>query len=163
MQMNNMQSNTNSGEDGFVDSYLLYLLAQASSECSAAFHAELAELGVPVSTWRVLASLFPGKALNVGELAQRCLAKQSTLSRQLERMEADGLIARAHERRDRRAVLVRLTSDGQDLAAQLVARAKSNEAEVLRDYPPAQIDALKALLSDLAERARADSVSRPGR
>ena len=49
---------------------------------------------MPVWKWRVLASLYPDKALNVGDLARACLTKQPTLTRQLDRLCAAGLTER---------------------------------------------------------------------
>lgn len=162
MKMEYVQSNIPAGDDpiedrqdAFVDSYLLYLLAQASTAASAAFHAQLADEGVPVATWRVLASLYPDKTLNVGDLARRCLTKQPTLTRQLDRLCAEGLTARAHADEDRRTVLVRLTEAGQAQARGYVEMAKRHETQVLKDYTPAEVEALKETLIDLARRVRA--------
>ena len=57
--------------DRFVDNYLLYLLARASNEVSAQFHARLKSHGLHVPEWRVLASLSDGDGMTVGELADR--------------------------------------------------------------------------------------------
>lgn len=163
MKMKHMQSNISRlgeptaehrNEAPFVDDYLLYLLAQASDAASNAFHTKLAAEGVAVSKWRVMASLYPDKALNVGELARKCLAKQPTLTRQLDRLCAEGLTERKHEARDRRGVLVRLTDAGRRQTADYVAMAKAHEADVLADYSAEEIADLKATLIDLAKRAR---------
>lgn len=144
------------GQGPFVDGYLLYLLAQASTAASAAFHAQLAEKGVSVPTWRILASLYPDRAMNVGDLARACLAKQPTLTRQLDRLCAERLTLRVHEDRDRRAVLVSLTDRGREQASALIQMAREHERQVLRDYEPAEAEALKAALRDLTRRAFGD-------
>lgn len=158
MQKKNMQSNASGGEpdgDGsFVDGYLLYIMAQASEAVSRSFHAQLSEAGVAVPTWRVLASLYPDRALNVGDLARKCLIKQPTLTRQLDRLCDEGLTVRSHERTDRRGVLVSLTAEGRARAAQYVARAKLHERHVLEGYSEAEIATLKAMLTDLIDHAR---------
>ena len=74
----------------FTDNYLLYLLAQASSEASAQFHAELKKQGIPVLNWRILASLYPERRLTIGELAHHALANQTTLTRAVDRLEKAG-------------------------------------------------------------------------
>ena len=71
------QSNLDSGPDSeppapFIDRYLAYLLARASHRISSGFHRRLAEIGVSVSTWRIVASLQLAP-LSVGELAERVL------------------------------------------------------------------------------------------
>ena len=99
-------------DNEFLDDYLLYLMAHASAAASDAFHAELAKQGVSVAVWRILASLYPDKLLNVGVLARRCLLKQPTLTRRLDRLCEQGLTERWHQNQDRRGVLVKLTTEG---------------------------------------------------
>ena len=140
-------------DEEFVETYLLYMLAQASDAASGAFHAQLAKQNVPVSTWRILASLYPEAALKVGELARKCLTKQSTLSRQLDRLCADGLATRAHESTDRRGVLVQLTPKGQDLASQLIEKAKAHESEILSRHSQKEIKVFKSVLADITSSA----------
>jgi len=135
--------------ESFADSYLLYMLAQASDAASGAFHSQLAERNIPVSTWRILASLYPGATLNVGDLAKKCLAKQSTLSRQLDGLCRAGLAVRRHERNDRRGVLVCLTPEGRALASDLIQEAKAQEAEILSRYSKGEIDTFKSVLADI--------------
>jgi len=147
--MENMQMHINADEETFVDDYLLYLLARASAVASASFHDELANLGVPVAKWRVLACLFPDKALNVGDLARKCLAKQSTLSRQLDALVAEGLILRKNAKTDRRGVVVHLTDAGRTLTADLIDRAKHHEMGMLKKHKTKNVHALKRLLQDI--------------
>ena len=142
-------------DEEFVETYLLYMLAQASDAASGAFHAQLATQNVPVSTWRILASLYPEAMLNVGELAKKCLTKQSTLSRQLDRLCTDGLATRTHESTDRRGVLVQLTHKGQDLASQLIEQAKAHESEILSRHSQKEIEAFKSILADITAPAPA--------
>ncbi|MEL6523340.1 MAG: MarR family transcriptional regulator [Pseudomonadota bacterium] len=155
--MEKMQSNIIAPEDeaGFVDGYLLYIMAQASAAVSQAFHAQLAEMGVSVATWRILASLYPDGALNVGELASRCLTKQPTLTRQLDRLCAEGWVSRENASDDRRGVIVKLTPEGFKRVSHYVRLAKDHEAKVLADYSDAEVSTLKAMLKDLQQRAKA--------
>ncbi|PRX37324.1 DNA-binding transcriptional regulator, MarR family [Meinhardsimonia xiamenensis] len=115
----------------FTDDYLLYLLAQASHRASAEFHARLAGQGVAVSTWRILATLYPDSPATIGELARSCLAKQPTMTRQVARLEAQGLVKRRMAEGDRRRVVVRLTEKGRNMAAGLAAQARAHEMRLL--------------------------------
>lgn len=154
MQMENMQSNISTeAEAPFVEDYLLYVLAQASAAASAAFHAQLAEQGVSVGTWRILASLYPDRTRNVGELAKSCLTKQPTLTRQLDRLCAQGWTERAHQSEDRRGVIIRLTPEGQARSADYVAMAKAHERQVLSDYSDDEAAGLKEALRQLILRS----------
>ena len=136
----------------FTENYLLYLLAQASGKASAEFHGELAAEGVPVSTWRILATLYPDTPASIGELAESCLTKQPTMTRQVDRLAAAGLVTRALNADDRRKVKVSLTPDGRRLADRLATMARAHEARLLREYTPEQAAELKAALAGLLSR-----------
>mgnify|MGYP001120958451 CR=1 FL=1 len=138
----------------FTDDYLLYLLAQASAAASHQFHAELAARNIAVSTWRILASLYPDRALSIGELASECIFVQPTLTRMVDRLEASGEVMRSSGGDDRRRVQVRLTASGQALAAQLVAEAKAHERRICGSYSSREIEILKDTLKNLRQRAR---------
>lgn len=137
----------------FTNDYLLYLLAHASSAASGEFHAYLAQEGMSVPEWRILASLYPDKQRRVGELARSCLQKQPTLTRIVDRMEEDGIVARVYSKENRREVKVSLTDHGKELAAKFVARAQAHENSVLAEYSEAEARVLKEALKVLTRRS----------
>jgi DNA-binding MarR family transcriptional regulator len=127
----------------FVEDYLLYLLARASHDASAGFHARLKARGVPVAVWRVVATLQGATGgETVGALAAACLMQQPTMTKLLDRMEADALVRRTREGRSMR---VSLTPKGARLADDLIPLARAHEAELVAQGDEA-VPALKALL-----------------
>ena len=80
-------------------------------------------------------------------LAEACLLQQPTMTKLLDRMVQDGLVARAQDARDRRIVRLALTRDGEAKAAELVAVAERHEAEVLARHP--QAEGIKAVLRSI--------------
>ena len=134
----------------FTDTYLLYLLAQASSKASAEFHNSLSKNSISVSTWRILATLYPDAPATVGELAQICMIKQPTMTRQLDRLVSDGLIAR-HEGQDRRRVVIKLTPAGKKIAHRLTETAKAHEAKLLNGLDPDDVARMIETLQKLAQ------------
>ena len=108
----------------FVDDYLLYLLARASSEVSAQFHTRLKQHGLQVPEWRVLASLSDGDGMTVGELAARALQRQPTMTKIINRMEISGLIERRQGASDRRQVRIHITPEGRRRIDRALADAK---------------------------------------
>jgi len=140
-------------EKSFINDYLLYLLAHASAAASGEFHAYLTQEGVSVAEWRILASLYPNKQLRIGQLARECLQKQPTLTRIVDRMEADGVVARKSSKQSRREVFVSLTEDGKSRAQKYVAKAKAHETSVLAEYTPNEADVLKEALKILTRRS----------
>lgn len=140
------------GSPRFIDNYLLYLLARASSITSGEFHAYLRELRVPLPVWRVLAVLDGTDALTVGELAAACLFKQPTMTKALDRLEAEGLVERRSSDGDRRRVIVVATDKGRALVANLITDARAHEARVLADHSAADMKQLKTALRRLIAR-----------
>ncbi|MDO9597934.1 MAG: MarR family winged helix-turn-helix transcriptional regulator [Azoarcus sp.] len=135
----------------FVDSYLAFLLAQASSRISREFHREVEAVGLSVTEWRVLASLEGSDGESIGVLSQLTLTKQPTLSKVVQRMEADGIVDRTHVRTDRRQTVVQITPKGHRLMDALRERAIEHQNRVLepfgRENAEMLISMLKALLA----------------
>ena len=136
----------------FVDDYLLYLLARASAMASGEFHAQLRARKIPLPRWRVLAVLNGTDGLTVGELAAACLFKQPTMTKALDRLEAEGYVAREGASGDRRRVLVVATKKGRTLVAKLIRDASAHEARVLRDHSATEKKHLKSALRRLIAR-----------
>jgi DNA-binding MarR family transcriptional regulator len=88
-----------------------------------ALDAELeAAHGLPLSSYEVLVALHaaPGRRLRMAELAERMLLSRSGMTRLVDRLERDGLIARCSCPSDGRGMFATLT----DAGAELVARAR---------------------------------------
>jgi MarR family transcriptional regulator, organic hydroperoxide resistance regulator len=138
--------------DRFVDDYLLYLLARASSEVSAQFHAHLKQHGLQVPEWRVLASLSDGDGMTIGELAARALQRQPTMTKTIDRMVRSGLVTRRKGEPDRRQVRVFITPEGRNRVQGALSAAKLHESDVLSDYGHDEAQRLKSMLQSLIER-----------
>jgi len=155
------------GASRFVDGYLAALLAQASHLISAEFHQVARHAGVPVAEWRILASLAGGQPLPVGRLARIVIAPQPTVTRQLDRLVAKGLVERMAHPTDRRLALVRTTPAGEALAASLVRQARAHETRVLAPFGPDRAAALKQMLREMIDAhdgvATVTAPARPGK
>ncbi|MBP0631131.1 MULTISPECIES: MarR family winged helix-turn-helix transcriptional regulator [unclassified Cupriavidus] len=149
-----MNSRSDTAEDDFVDNYTPGLLAQASQLISGEFHAIVQANGFTISDWRVLATLSGGKSISIGELAQISVTKQPTVTRLLDRMEAQGYVKRIPHETDRRITLVRITPRGQKLTSDLIAQALLHEAEVLAPLGKKKADELRATLKLLIQLHR---------
>jgi DNA-binding MarR family transcriptional regulator len=142
----------------FVDGYLAYLLARASHLVSRQFHAQLRDAGLALPKWRVLASLAGSDGRTIGELAQMALTPQPTMTKIVDRMEAEALVIRVPARVDRRRTLVRITPKGRDAVGPLIARARSHEAEVLRGFSNGEAALLKEVLGRLIARCEGSAI-----
>jgi DNA-binding MarR family transcriptional regulator len=138
----------------FVDSYTPALLAQVSQLISSEFHVIVQAAGFEVSDWRVLSTLSDGKAVSIGHLAQVSVTKQPTVTRLLDRMEAQGYVKRIPHETDRRITLVRITPQGQKLVSALIKQAKAHEDRVLAALGKEKAAELKATLRLLLDLHR---------
>jgi DNA-binding MarR family transcriptional regulator len=131
------------GAGGFLPD----LLARASHALVRGLAEELRRRGTSLPVWRVLAALLARPGESVTGLAEACLLQQPTMTKLLDRMARDGLVARAPDARNRRVVRVALTPAGEAKAAELAAAAAFHEAEVLARHPRAE--AIKPVLRDI--------------
>jgi MarR family transcriptional regulator, organic hydroperoxide resistance regulator len=140
------------GTGTFVEEHLLYLLARVSHVLSSEFHHQLRRRGIAVPVWRVLSSLTGSKGETVTGLAEVCLLQQPTMTKLLDRMVRDELVARSQDARDRRVVRVALTPKGEALAAELTRAAEQHEASVLARFPDIENSGLRDVLRTILER-----------
>jgi MarR family transcriptional regulator, organic hydroperoxide resistance regulator len=136
-----------SGSRDRAQEFLPDLLARAAHMLIQGFATELRQRGVSLPVWRVLAALVAHPGETVSGLAEACLLQQPTMTKLLDRLVREGLVAREPDARDRRVTRVALTSRGTTLAAELVTLAERYEAEVLARHPRAE--GIKEVLTDI--------------
>lgn len=136
----------------FLEDYLSYLLARASHLIAEDFALILKQADFDRSRWRILASLSDYDKVAIGELANRVLMKQPTLTKILDRMEQKNLVRRQHSKEDRRSVKVVITPEGREKVAELLRQAKEHERAVLKEYSAEEEEILKRVLRTLIDR-----------
>ena len=96
------------------------------------FEEALAEAGASLATWVVLYGVERGGWDNQRDLAKDLRIEGATLTRHLDRMEREGLIARTRDDDDRRQIRVSLTPKGHTLHRRLrtTAQAMGSRATV---------------------------------
>jgi 3-hydroxy-9,10-secoandrosta-1,3,5(10)-triene-9,17-dione monooxygenase reductase component len=149
-------ANTQLADASFARNYLAYLLARASFIVSGEFHAALKNWDLSVPEWRVLACLMDVEGLSVGELAAMALMKQPGLTKVLDRMERDELLARRGTSDDRRRVTIHLTAKGRARAKPVQRAAKAHEAELMSQFTEDQRATIKSAL-ELLINSRANA------
>ncbi len=136
-------------KEHFLDDYLAYLLMQASQAVSKEFQSCLSSTGVTVIEWRVLSTLIDHPRISVGELLERVICKQSTLSKTIDRMETKGWITRSLDYQDRRKIQVTIDPDGLEISRSLLIKAKELEQSELQGFGKKEISTLKKVLREL--------------
>ena len=145
-------------DDRFVGSYLGYLLGQANHAVYRGFENAIAAQGLTHIAWRVLAVLHDAAlaasdsqgAVSVGCLARDVLSKQPTVTKLVQRMADDGLVALMADPTDQRRTLVTTTDEGRRIAAALIGQARAQESTLLSRWSAHEAETLKRHLQKLA-------------
>ncbi len=99
------------GEIGLTN-YAPYLMNRIMGRYNASLREEMAQLGLSTPKMRALAVLSVIEGPLIRELAIYAVVEQSTLSRALDQLQADGLIRRETDAEDSRATRVFITEAG---------------------------------------------------
>ncbi len=152
------------------ETYLLHLLAAASSHRDRDLGRRFEPLGLTVDKYRSMLAIarFPGCTMK--ELAQFTSIDRTTLTRMIDQMVAGGLVTREHAVRDRRQVILSLTPDGLALGRQAVDLLTEANRKAASSLPAHQIDAaaqvleavLRNLITDMELLERVLTLRRPG-
>jgi DNA-binding MarR family transcriptional regulator len=132
--------------DHDLEQAIPYLLARAGVRMGQAFTRELKPFNLSLTEWRILAALLHKSQQRLAELAEHTSAEPSTLSRTLDGLVARELLVRERSGDDARALALRLTAAGHDLAVRIVPLAQLYERVALAGIPAAQVELLKDTL-----------------
>lgn len=141
------------GEIGLT-SFAPYLMNRIMGRYNAGFRDEMADLGLTTPKARALAVLSAVDAPLVGELAVYTVTEQSTLSRALDQLQADGLIRRETDAIDSRAVRVSITDTGRIVFADLWPHMHDAQERMFRGIPDAEREAFTATLQKMLVNIR---------
>ena len=110
----------------------------------------LEPLGLSLAKFGALSRLVAaGEPLPLGTLAERCACVRSNITQLVDRLEADGLVARADDPRDRRSIRAELTPEGRRRHTAGLRALESAEREMLSRLPRGQRDDFLDMLSAL--------------
>lgn len=135
----------------FVHTYLGYLLGQANHALFKGFETEVRAAGLGSLEWRVLATLSDQPAMSIGQLAQDVLSQQPTVTKLVQRLQAQGWVHLMDDPQDQRRTLVHITPAGQTKIGPLIAQSRAHEASALAGMDAGDVQRLKAQLRQLAQ------------
>lgn len=132
------------------------LLGIAGRLTQARFQRFLDAQGMTHAGWQVLVTVGETGALTQSELAERCFVTPATVTGVVDRLERDGLVARARGTDDRRVVRVRLTDDGRERLRRTKTAAAKEMAPVFGDLPAREEAVVRRFLTRTIERLQED-------
>ena len=129
---------------------LTYQLLGTLHAVEAQLEAALEPLGLSLAKFGALSKLVAaGEPLPLGTLAERCACVRSNITQLVDRLEAEKLVVRADDPRDRRSIRAELTPEGRARHAAGVRALEAAERELLSRLPRQQRDSFLELLSSL--------------
>ncbi len=120
------------GEDtgDLVGPSLGLLLAHAEHTVRLRLGPVLAEAGLSVEHWRIMAVLLARPGLPMASVATAAVVPSATLTRHVDRLVDRALVVRRIDPADKRRVVVALSPMGTELAGRLRAAERSVEDEI---------------------------------
>ncbi|MGE3335351.1 MAG: MarR family winged helix-turn-helix transcriptional regulator [Rhodospirillaceae bacterium] len=151
------RKNDPSAENFSLDDYPFYLMTRVMAAYYGLLEDALKKVGVDQPRWRVLMILGAKNPSNMSELSERAVIKNSTMTRLIQRMQAQGLVRNAPHPKDNRVSEVYLTPVGRerlamvrDVGGQIFRRAFDAAPSV---ETAAFAKTLKSVLSNLTRQS----------
>jgi MarR family transcriptional regulator, organic hydroperoxide resistance regulator len=127
--------------------YLPYLVNRVGTIIAEQFGTEaLAEHGLSIAMWRVMAALAADGTQRQIDLAELTSIDVSTLSRLVSRLVQTGLVTRTRSASSNREVAVTLSAKGAALVARLIPIAREFERDAIAGLPAQELAVLKQCL-----------------
>ena len=141
-----------SGHEPFAeDEPLVRTVVMTGKALREHFEQSLTEAGASLATWVVLNGVDRGRWDSQRGLAMNLRIEGATLTRHLDRMEREGLIARTRDAEDRRQIRVELTPAGRVLHRRLRATAEAVGTKACAGLSENDQTTLRRLLGRLRE------------
>ena len=141
------------GEIGLA-SFAPYLMNRLMGRYNASFRDELSHIGLTTPKMRALAVLAVIDGPLIRELSVYTVVEQSTLSRALDQLATEGLIRRAGDVADSRAVRVFITAEGRAAFDAIWPHMWEAQARMFRGIPEAEQLAFVATLQKMLTNIR---------
>jgi DNA-binding MarR family transcriptional regulator len=129
-----------------LDEHIFFLFTQIFGRRNRQLGAKLKPLTVTVPQWRILAVLHERAGCTMNELADLTTVDRTTLTRALDRMARDDLVARRSNAHDRRSVRLYLTPAGEKAFRRVLPRVLEQNERAVGGFTGTELAALRAML-----------------
>ncbi|PIE10375.1 MAG: MarR family transcriptional regulator [Rhodobacterales bacterium] len=135
-----------------------YLLIRVSHRYNKNMRDALKASGLTTVATRVLVSLAVFKELSVNDLCVYAVAEQPTMSRALDKMEAEGLVTRQAGSEDSRTRIVRLSPAGSALCTDIWPVMAEQNERMMRGIPAEDRAVLLRTMAKMLENIRKNPI-----
>lgn len=132
--------------DGWLENFVPYQLYKATNGLSRLLRGRLRKSGINLARWRVLSVLKAYGPLNIGQIAAATVMEQPTLSRVVDQLASEKLVARGTSRADSRFVYASLTAAGEAAFQAIAPAAQQHQQRALRGFKQEEVRTLRNLL-----------------
>ena len=137
-----------------LENQLCFPLYAAARSVTSMYTPWLKKLGLTYTQYIVFLVLWEKDGIPVGEICEKLMLDNGTVSPLLKKMEQAGYIRRARSAEDDRVVVISLTEQGRNLQEQ--AKEIPEKVGGCVDLPPEKAQKLYELLYELLDRSKGE-------
>ncbi|AAV94745.1 MarR family transcriptional regulator [Ruegeria pomeroyi] len=141
-----------------LEGYAPYLMNRIMGRYNANLRKEMTALGLSTAKMRALAILSAKDGLPIGTLGIFAVVEQSTLSRALDGLQADGLVRREVDSDDQRSSRVYLTPAGRAVYDRLWPHMRASHDRMFQGITPQERQAFLATLNKMLANIRVHEI-----
>lgn len=137
-----------------LERFAPYLMNRIMGRYNATMRAQMSALGLSTAKMRALAILSIEDGLPITVLGVYAVIEQSTLSRALVGLEADGLVTRQASSEDQRSYCIYLTDEGRRINDQLWPQMRAGQESMFKGIDAQERAAFLATLKKMLANIR---------
>jgi len=145
--------------DQWLGKFVPYLLYRITGQLNRNLRRGLRRSGINIARWRVLAVLKDNGRMNIGQIVERTIIEQPTVSRIVDQLETEGLALRETSGEDSRFVQVMLTQAGEKAFEKIYPLASRHQKQALQEFTPKEIKTLVGFLERIQNNISTDHSS----
>ena len=142
--------------DHWLGKFVPYLMYRITNQLNRALRKKLKRSGINLARWRVLAVLKDDGRMNIGQIVERTIIEQPTVSRIVDQLEREGLAVRETCDDDSRFVQVKLTQGGKKAFREIHPTAIGHQEQALQGFTQQEIKTLTGFLERIQNNIEAD-------
>ena len=132
-----------------LDRHIFFLFGQIYGRRDQQLAKSLRPLRLSVPQWRVMAALVDLGTCTINRLSDLTVVDRTTLSRTLDRMERNGLVARKRVEADKRSYAMRLTAAGRATFRRIWPVMSYHNARAIAGLSPREMAQLRAIIEKM--------------
>ncbi len=132
-----------------LDRHIFYLFGQIYGRRDQQLAKSLRPFRLSVPQWRVMAALVDLGTCTINRLSDLTVVDRTTLSRTLDRMERNGLVARKRLEADKRSYEIRLTAAGHAMLRRIWPVMSYHNTRAIAGLTPREMIQLRAIIEKM--------------